>query len=116
MHHETRDPPGEPGGKVSDDRRAALVEHVDAAVEVNHRQLRLRGREGEDPVELVRSAGIDLGCKASLREPQLREAQQRVIAADPLLEQSAEGWNRGRCRGPRLIDWHRMWARARGHL
>ena len=66
------------------------VQHVHAAVQVDHGQARMGGHELQDILELVRRAGVYLGGHAHLSEAEPREPEQRIVPVDALLEQGVQ--------------------------
>ncbi len=83
---QTRDPSGEAVGEFPDRGAVLLVHEIDAAVQVNHRQARMGGRELQDIVKLARGVGVHLGCQAHLGEAERGQLEYRIIPRDALLE------------------------------
>ena len=67
---------------------ATLVKHVDAAVQVDHGQARMRRHEPQNVIKLLRRVGIHLGRQAHLDKAETSEFQQRIIAGDAPLKQA----------------------------
>jgi hypothetical protein len=85
-----RKTPGEAGGELLDHAAVLFAKHIQAAVQVNRWQARVRRYVREQAVKLVRSVGVRLGCQAFLGEAEACEPEQRVIAGVPLLEQGMD--------------------------
>ena len=83
---QTRDPSSEAVGEFPDRGAALLVEEIDAAVQVNHRQARMGRRELQDIVKLARGVGVHLGGQAHLGEAEPGQLEYRIIPRDALLE------------------------------
>jgi len=58
--------------------------------------VRLGRREPEDPLELLRRVGVDLGGQPGLGESEAGQPQQGVVAVDAALEQRPQRRARGR--------------------
>ena len=76
----------ESAGESRDHVTARLVQEIDAAVQVDHRQVRMRRHEGQNMLQLVRCAGVHLGGQAQLREAEPSQPEQRIVACDAPLE------------------------------
>ena len=79
MNDQAGDPAGEAAGEVPHHRPAPLMQQVDAPVQVDEGQPRRGGREPQHVPELIGGIGVDLGGHAHLGEPELGQAEQRVI-------------------------------------
>ena len=66
--------------------RPRLIQHIDAAVQVDHRQVRMRGHEPQHVLKLVRRVGIHLGGQAHLGEAEPGQLEQRIVPRDAPLE------------------------------
>ena len=101
-------PAGEAVSEFPDRGPASLVEHVDAAIQVDHGQARVGGHEAQDMLQLVRRIGVYLGCDAHLGEAEPGELEQRVVPGEALLEQGMNGSGhhrrRSRSRTTRLVE------------
>src|SRR5262249_13766155 len=74
------------------DRGAALlVQQVDAAVQVDCRQARMRGDELQDMLELAGRVGVGLGSQARLGEAGAGQLEQRVVPGHAPVEQGVQG-------------------------
>ena len=65
---------------------ATLVQHIDAAIQVDHRQEQMRRHEPQNMLKLIRRVGIHLGGQAHLSEAQPGELEQRIVPRDTSLE------------------------------
>jgi hypothetical protein len=88
-------------GELPDHGAATLVQHVDAAIQVDHGQARVRRHEPEDVLKILRCVGIYLGRQAHLGKAEASEFQQRIIAGDAALEQAV---NRPECLPVRFLQ------------
>ena len=88
VDNEAGDTARETVGEFPDDGAATLVQHIDAAVEVDHRQVRVRGHEPQNMLKLVWRVGIQLGGQAHLGEAEPSKLKQRVVPCDAPLEQA----------------------------
>jgi len=91
VHDQAGDPAAEPGRERLHQRPPPLLQQVDPAAEVHHRQVRPLGGEAEDPLELLGGVGVDLGGQPGLVEPEPGQLQEGVVAVDPALEERAHG-------------------------
>jgi hypothetical protein len=80
------DPACEAVGEFSHHRAAPLVQHIDAAAQVDHGQAPMGRRELQDVLKLVRRIGVYLGGHAHLGETEPSELEQRIVPRDALLE------------------------------
>jgi hypothetical protein len=71
---------------------AALVEHVDAAIQVHNGRAYVAGHEAQDVLQLVRRISVYLGRDAHLGEAEPGELKQRVVPGNALLEQGMNGF------------------------
>jgi hypothetical protein len=78
---------GQAAGELLDRPAVPLAQQVQPAIQVNGREARVRRHEREDPVQLVRRVGVQLGGQAGLREPEAGQPEQRVISGVPRQEQ-----------------------------
>ena len=78
-------------GEFPDHGAAPPVQHVDATVQVDEGQARMRGHKLQDILELVRRVGVHLGGHARLGEAEPSEFEQRLVPGDALLEQGMNG-------------------------
>jgi hypothetical protein len=90
--------------EVPDRRATSLVEHIDAAIQVHHRQARMGGHESQDILQLVRRIGVYLRRDAHLGEAEPSEFEQRVVPGDALLEQGMNGFRHYLRRGDSRAD------------
>jgi hypothetical protein len=108
MDDQAGDPACEAVSEFPDRGATSLVEHVDAAIQVHHRQARVGGHESQDVLELVRRIGVYLRRNAHLGEAEPSEFEQRVVPGDALLEQGMNGFRhhlrRGDSRADRFVE------------
>jgi hypothetical protein len=93
---EAGDPPREAVGERLDRRPAPLVQQVDVPAQVHDGPVGLGRREPENPLELLRRVGVELGGQPGLGEAETGQPQQGVVAVDPTLEQGPQRRTRGR--------------------
>ena len=86
MDDEAGDTAREAVGEFPDHGAATLVQHIDAAVQVDHRQVRMRGHEPQDMLKLVWRVRIYLGSQAHLGEAEPSKLKQRIVPCDASLE------------------------------
>ena len=98
MDHQAADPAREAVREFRHRRAASLVQHVDTAIQVHHRQAGMGGHEPQDVIQLVRRVGVHLGGHAHLGEPEPGQLEQRVVPGDALLEERVQDAGRA---GPR---------------
>ena len=87
MDDETGDAAGKAVRELPDHGAARLVQHVDAAVQVDHGLVRVRGHEPQHMLKLRWRVGVYLGGHAHLGEPEPSQLEQRIVPRDPALEQ-----------------------------
>jgi hypothetical protein len=83
---EASDAAREAAGELPHHVAAALVQHIDAAIQMDHRQVRMRGHEPQNVLKLIRCVGIHLGGQAHLSEAEPGELEQRIVPRDASLE------------------------------
>ena len=88
MDDEASDTARETVGELPDHGAATLVQHIDAAVQVDHRQVRMRGHEPQNMLKLVWRVGIHLGGQAHLGKAEPGKLEQRIVPRDASLEQA----------------------------
>jgi len=88
MDDETGDAASKSVGELPDHGAARRVQHIDAAVQVDHRPVRVRGHEPQQMLKLLWRAGIYLGGHAHLGETEPSQLEQRIVPRDPALEQA----------------------------
>ena len=88
MDDQAGDAAGESVGELPDDGAAGLGQHIDAAVQVDRRPVRMRGHEPQNVLELRWRVGIELGGQARLREAEGGQLEQRIVSRDTSLEQA----------------------------
>ena len=88
MDNEAGDTARETVGEFPDHGAATLVQHIDATVQVDHRQVRMRGHELQNMLKLVWRVGIYLGSQAHLGKAEPSKLKQRIIPCDASLEQA----------------------------
>ena len=81
----------EAAGELHDRGAALLVQQVDAAVQVDRRQARMRGHELQDVLQLAGRVGVRLGGQASLGEAEAGQLEQRIVAGHAPVEQGVQG-------------------------
>ena len=86
MDDEAGDTACEVVGEFPDHGAATFVQHVDVAVQVDHRQVRMRGHELQDMLKLVWRVRIYLGSQAHLGEAEPSKLKQRIVPCDASLE------------------------------
>ena len=109
MNDQAGDPAGEAPGELAHHRPAVLVQQVGSPVQVDDGQPWPGGREPQHVPELIGGIGVDLGGHAHLGEPELGQAEQRVVPRHALLEQRVHRLSQLRLRTgllPRGSDWH----------
>jgi hypothetical protein len=87
MDDETGDAASKAVGELPDHGAALLVQYIDAAVQVDHRPVRVRGHEPQQMLKLRWRVGIYLGGHAHLGETEPSQLEQRIVPRDPALEQ-----------------------------
>ncbi len=115
MNDQAGQPPGEPPGERLDHVTVPVPQHVQAAVQVNRREPRVRRHVREHAVKLLRRVGVQLSRQALLPEAQGGQLQQRVIAGVALQEQGVDGRQPGGIVGGRPVRGQgllRPWRRA----
>ena len=88
MDDQAGDAARESVGELPDHGAARLVQHIDAAVQVDRRPVRVRGHEPQHVLELRWRVGIYLGGQAHLREAEASQLEQRIVSRDASLEQA----------------------------
>jgi hypothetical protein len=83
---EASDAAREAVGELSHHAVATLVQHIDAAIQMDHRQDRMRRHEPQNMLKLIRCVGIHLGGQAHLSKAQTGELEQRIVPRDASLE------------------------------
>ena len=73
-------------GEFPDRGAALLVQHIDAAAQVDHRQVRMRGHELQNMLKFVERVGIHLGGQAHLGEAEPGQFEQRIVPCNAPLE------------------------------
>ncbi|HEX9357055.1 MAG TPA: hypothetical protein VF933_24965 [Streptosporangiaceae bacterium] len=68
MDDHTREPAGESAGEFRDHGAAPFVQDIDAAVQVDHRQVRMGRHELQNMIKLIRRIGVHLSGQAHLGE------------------------------------------------
>lgn len=68
MNDEAGDPAREAVGEFLYQRAVSPMQHVDAPVQVDDGQGRMRGYEPQDMLKLIRRVGVGLGARAHLGE------------------------------------------------
>lgn len=79
--------PGQAGGELLDQAAVPLAQQVQPAIEVNGRAARVRRHIRQQPVEVVRRVGVQLGGQAVLGETEAGQPGQRVVSGVPRLEE-----------------------------
>jgi hypothetical protein len=85
---EARDAARETASELPDHSAARILQHIDAAVQVDRRQVQMRGHEPQNVVKLAWRVGIHFGGQAHLGEPEPGQLEQRIIPCYPPLEQA----------------------------
>jgi len=75
MDDYTREPAGESAGEFRDHGAAPLVQDIDAAVQVDHRQVRMGRYELQNMIKLVWRVSVHLGGQAHLGEAEPSELE-----------------------------------------
>ena len=78
-------------GELPDRGAALLVQQVEAAVQVDYRQVWVRGHEIQDVLKLAGRVGVRLGGQARLSEAEASKLEQRIVPGEAPLEQGMEG-------------------------
>jgi hypothetical protein len=86
MDDQASDAAREAVGELPDHDAARLVQHIEAAVQMDHRQIRMRGHERQNVLKLVWCVGIQLGGQAHLGEAEPGQLEQRIVPRDASLE------------------------------
>ena len=107
---EAGDAARETAGELPDHGAASIVQHIDAAVQMDHRQVRMRGHEPQNVVKLVWRVGIHLGGQAHLGEAEPGELEQRIVPRDLPLEQAMNRPSHPSIRRTQLIETPTTWA------
>jgi hypothetical protein len=94
VNDEAGDAAREAVGEFLYQRAVPPMQHVDAAVQMDDGQGRMGRYEPQDMLELIWRFGVDLGACAHLGEAEPGEPEQRLIAADALLEQGVNAARR----------------------
>jgi hypothetical protein len=77
----------EAAGELPDRGAALLVQQVDAAVQVDHRQVPVRGHEPQHVLELAGRVGVEFGGQAGLGEAEPGQLEQRIVPGHAPLEE-----------------------------
>ena len=80
------DQAGDAAGEFPDRGAAPLVQDVEAAVQVDHRQVRMRAHEPQHMLKLAGRVGIHLGGRARLGEAEASQLEKRIVSFDAPLE------------------------------
>ena len=88
MHDEAGDAARESVGELPDYGAARLVQHIDTAVQMDHRPVRVRRHEPQNVLKLVWRVGIYLSGQAHLGEAESSQLEQRIVPRDTSLEQA----------------------------
>jgi hypothetical protein len=86
MDDEASDAACEAVGELTHHAVATLVQHIDAAIQMDHRKVRMRRHEPQNVLKLIRCVGIHLGGQAHLSEAEPGELEQRIVSRDASLE------------------------------
>lgn len=86
MDDHTPEPACEPVGEFTDHGAATLMQHVDAPVQVDDGQIRMRRHEPQNMLELCRGVGVHLRGQAHLSEAKPSKLEQRIVTRDAPLE------------------------------
>ena len=87
MDDKTGDAARKSVGELPDHGAAGLVQHIDAAVQMDHGPVPVRGHEPQQVLKLRWRVGIYLGGHAHLGETEPSQLEQRIVPRDPALEQ-----------------------------
>jgi hypothetical protein len=91
MDDHTPEPAGESVGEFRDHGAAPLVQDVDTAVQVDHRQVPMGRYELQNMIKLAWRVRVHLGGQAHLGETEPCELEERIVACDASLEQGMNG-------------------------
>jgi len=86
MDDQASDAPREAVGELPDHGATTLIQHIDATVKVDDRQVWVGGHELQNMRKLVWRVGIYLGSQAHLGEAEPSKLKQRIVPCDASLE------------------------------
>lgn len=86
MDNHTAEPACEPPGEFPDNGPAALMQHIDAPVQVDDGQIWMGRHEPQNMLKLFWGVGVHLRGQARLSEAKPSELEQRVVTRDAPLE------------------------------
>jgi hypothetical protein len=100
--------PGEADGEIRHHVTVAFTQDVQAPVQVDRREARMRRHVPQQPGKLIRCVRVCLCRQAFLGEAEPGELEQRVVSGDALLEQGMDRPLAGRARGVPLVSAQRV--------
>jgi hypothetical protein len=87
MDDHTPEPACEPVGEFRDNGAPTLMQHIDATVQVDDRQIGMGRHELQNMLKLFWRVGVHLCGQAHLSEAKPSELEQRIVTRDAPLEQ-----------------------------